>query len=98
MNIDIKEEIAKVSFNIDEFTNWYHGGFENVKKKRFIESYFLNDPELQDKVPTSYLSHKEVYEDSIRKSTIVLKKLKTLQDEGNCGPELYMYSNFPSKV
>ncbi|XP_037043884.1 probable peroxisomal acyl-coenzyme A oxidase 1 [Bradysia coprophila] len=88
MNVDIQEERSKVSFNIDEFTNWYHGGFENVKKKRFIESYFLNDPELQDKVPTSYLSHKEVYEDSIRKSTIVLRKLKTLQDEGICGPEL----------
>lgn len=57
------------------------------------ESYFLNDPELQDKVPTSYLSHKEVYEDSIRKSAIVLKKLKTLQDEGNCGPELQRYAN-----
>lgn len=36
MNNDIKEERSKVSFNIDEFTNWYHGGFENVKKKRFI--------------------------------------------------------------
>lgn len=36
MNNDIKEERSKVCFNIDEFTNWYHGGFENVKKKRFI--------------------------------------------------------------
>ncbi len=36
MNSDIQEERSKVTFNIDEFTNWYHGGYENVKKKRFI--------------------------------------------------------------
>lgn len=42
MNTDIKEERAKVSFNIDEFTNWYHGGFENVKKKRFIGKLFVS--------------------------------------------------------
>lgn len=53
------------------------------------ESYILNDPELQDKIPTSYLSHKEVYEDAIRKSTILLRKLKALKDEGMGGPELY---------
>ncbi|KAJ6641355.1 putative peroxisomal acyl-coenzyme A oxidase 1 [Pseudolycoriella hygida] len=89
MNADIKEERAKVSFNIDEFTNWYHGGFENVKKKRFMESYFLNDPELQDKIPLRYLSQKEFYEETIRKMCVVLKKLKKLQDEGAAGPELY---------
>lgn len=56
------------------------------------ESYILNDPELQDKVPTSYLSHKEVYENSIRKVAILLRKLKTFQDEGMGGLELYRYS------
>lgn len=63
----------------------------NFKPIENKESYFLNDPELQDKVPTSYLSHKEVYEESIRKSTIVLKKLKALEAEGNGGPELYRF-------
>lgn len=36
MNPDIREEREKVSFNIEEFTNWYHGGAEKVEEKRFL--------------------------------------------------------------
>lgn len=107
MNPDIKAERDKVGFKVEEFTNWFHGGAEKVKEKRFFgnaneiltdsklwprfysENYFMNDPELQDKVSTSYLSHKEVYEESIRKSTVTLKKLKQLQVQGQGGPDLY---------
>lgn len=107
MNPDIKAERDKVGFKVEEFTNWFHGGPEKVKEKRFFgnsselytsstfwpqsypENFFMNDPELQDKVSTSYLSHKEVYEEAIRKSTVTLKKLKQLQVQGQGGPDLY---------
>lgn len=36
MNSDIKEERDKVSFKIEEFTNWFYGGAEKVKEKRFL--------------------------------------------------------------
>lgn len=36
MNPDIKAERDKVGFNVDEFTNWFHGGAEKVKEKRFF--------------------------------------------------------------
>ena len=36
VNQDLKEERDKVTFNIEEFTNWYHGGPEKVKEKRFF--------------------------------------------------------------
>jgi hypothetical protein len=36
VNPDIKEERDKVSFNIEEFTNWFYGGKEKVVKKRFL--------------------------------------------------------------
>lgn len=36
MNPDIREEREKVSFNIEEFTNWYHGGVDKVEEKRFL--------------------------------------------------------------
>lgn len=45
------------------------------------ESFFLNDPELQNEVPLSYLSHKELYEASIRKTTIISKKIRQLQQQ-----------------
>lgn len=106
INPDIKEERDKVEFNLEEFTNWYHGGADKVKEKRFLgnllllvacilfklnfsENFFLNDPDLKDKVATSYLSHTDVYEDAIRKATIVLRKLKELEVQGRGGKELY---------
>jgi hypothetical protein len=36
VNPDIQEEREKVAFNIEEFTNWYHGGVEKVEEKRFL--------------------------------------------------------------
>lgn len=43
VNKDIKEERDKVSFSIEEFTNWYHGGADAVKEKRFLgERSFLD--------------------------------------------------------
>lgn len=39
LNPDIKEERDKVTFNIEEFTNWYHQGAEKVKEKRFLGNF-----------------------------------------------------------
>lgn len=36
LNKDIKEERDKVSFETEEFTNWYYGGKEKVDEKRFL--------------------------------------------------------------
>lgn len=54
-----------------------------------LENFFLNDPELQDKVASSYLSHKDVYEEAVRKATVTLKKLKQLEAQGRGGEDLY---------
>lgn len=50
----------------------------------------MDDPELQDDIPTSYLSHKELYEQSVAKSCKVFKKIRALQDEGKGGVENFM--------
>lgn len=36
INKDLKEARDKVSFNVEEFTNWYYGGSENVEEKRLL--------------------------------------------------------------
>lgn len=56
----------------------------------FVENFFLSDPALKDSVPISYLSHKEKYEEAIRKSTLVFKKIRDLQAEGRDGVDIYM--------
>lgn len=39
MNPDIKEERDKVSFNVEEFTNWFYGGAGKVEEKRFLGKF-----------------------------------------------------------
>ena len=36
VNKDLKEERDKVNFNVEEFTNWFYGGAEKVKEKKYI--------------------------------------------------------------
>lgn len=36
MNPDIKEERCKVSFSVEEFADWFHGGRESLEEKRFL--------------------------------------------------------------
>lgn len=36
VNKDLKDERDKIRFNVDEFTNWFYGGEEKVKDKRYI--------------------------------------------------------------
>jgi acyl-CoA oxidase len=45
----------------------------------FSENYFFSDPELNDSVPIDFLSHKEKYEEAVRKACIVYKKSQEVQ-------------------
>ncbi|KAG5679146.1 hypothetical protein PVAND_008737 [Polypedilum vanderplanki] len=90
INPDLQEERDKIAFNIEEFTNWYYKGAEKVEEKRFLEDFFLSDQELMDKVPISYLSHKEKYEQAIRKVVLVVKKIQELQAQGRASVDIYM--------
>lgn len=74
-NCEIEEKIksSKSNFNFQLF---------------FVENYFLNDPEMNYELDTSYMSHKEKYEEAIRRATLAAKKVKKLQTEGRLGKDL----------
>lgn len=36
INPDLTVARGKVTFDVSEFTNWYHGGADKVKEKRFL--------------------------------------------------------------
>lgn len=36
VNQDLQDERNKISFNVEEFTNWYYGSEANVKDKRYL--------------------------------------------------------------
>lgn len=46
---------------------------------------------MKEKVPVNYLSHKEKYEEAIRISVLVFKKIKSLQEQGRGGVDIYMW-------
>lgn len=50
----------------------------------------MSDPGFVDEVPAAYLSHKEMYENAIRKSTIIFRKIRQLQEEGKDGVDNYL--------
>lgn len=102
INKDLKEERDKVTFEIEEFAKYYHGGAKQLHEKRFlgnrklirfncqtltsnysVENYILSDPDLQSDVDSSYLSHKEKYEEAIRRVVVILKRIDKLKSEGH---------------
>lgn len=49
---------------------------------------------MKDKIPMEYLSHKERYEEAVRKSCILFKKVNEWQQSGDSGSnsmEVYKY-------
>lgn len=40
INPDLQEARDKVTFKLEEFTNWYYGGVDKVKEKRFLGKKF----------------------------------------------------------
>lgn len=48
VNPDLKEERDKVEFDVEEFTNWYYKGAENVADRRFLGKF------LALKLPSSH--------------------------------------------
>lgn len=50
----------------------------------------LENPELEDKVPLYYLSHKEVYEQTMRKLAVTVKKVRELKEKDGGDYLLYV--------
>ncbi|XP_067633008.1 acyl-coenzyme A oxidase 1 isoform X2 [Eurosta solidaginis] len=50
---------------------------------------FLEDPELDDDLPISYMSPKELYEHSVRKAVIIAQRLRDLRTEGEDNIDTY---------
>jgi len=57
----------------------------------FAEKMFLEDPALNDDLPISYLSHKELYENSVRKACLIGEKIRELRAAGEDGVDTYKY-------
>uniref|UniRef100_A0A1I7TUV3 Acyl-coenzyme A oxidase n=1 Tax=Caenorhabditis tropicalis TaxID=1561998 RepID=A0A1I7TUV3_9PELO len=66
-NPDITEERLKATFDVDRFTEFYHGGLKRLKSRRKVERYLEEHAELRDIRPTPFMSRDELIDNSIRK-------------------------------
>ncbi|CAH0562111.1 unnamed protein product [Brassicogethes aeneus] len=87
INEDLLKERKKCSFNTAELTHLLDGGKDKTLERHSREHFFLDDPELRSKIPLEYLSHKEKYEEAVRKSCILFRKVQELQEAGKGGIE-----------
>lgn len=63
-----------------------------------VENLIVNDPELKLDVDMSYMSHKEKYEEGVRRATIALKLFKKLQKDGFGGTDFVGYDSLLNRT
>nr|XP_032529066.1 probable peroxisomal acyl-coenzyme A oxidase 1 [Danaus plexippus plexippus] len=79
-NEDLRKERAKCTFNIEELTYLLDDGYENTRRRRDLENKVLSTKGLLDEIPEEYLSHKEKYENVIRKCVKLHRALLEYDD------------------
>uniref|UniRef100_A0A182JXZ0 Acyl-coenzyme A oxidase N-terminal domain-containing protein n=1 Tax=Anopheles christyi TaxID=43041 RepID=A0A182JXZ0_9DIPT len=91
VNKDLQAERDKGSFDRNELTLWWVGGKEKLKEKQDLETFLANDPDFHNETPIHFLSHKELYEETIRQATAIFRKVRKFhEDRGNGDPSNYM--------
>ncbi|KAJ2940649.1 hypothetical protein O0L34_g14756 [Tuta absoluta] len=76
MNQDLIRERKKCTFDIKELIYFIDQGEKNTKERKEIEESVLAVKELRDDVPAEFLSHKDKYENAVRKSLILYNIMK----------------------
>ncbi|XP_005182228.2 probable peroxisomal acyl-coenzyme A oxidase 1 isoform X1 [Musca domestica] len=86
VNPDIQEERNAATFNVEDFALWWHGGEENLKRKRYVESSVFADIDENKTVASiQSLSHDEIYAAAMEDALALAGKLRKLQKELNPG-------------
>ncbi|XP_067010660.2 acyl-coenzyme A oxidase 1 [Anabrus simplex] len=81
-NEDLKRERSKCSFDPEELTNLLDGGPDKTEERRERQRFFLSDPYLKDELPPEYMSHKEKYENAVKKACYLFRRVRESQDGG----------------
>ncbi|XP_063899561.1 probable peroxisomal acyl-coenzyme A oxidase 1 [Helicoverpa armigera] len=80
VNEDLLSERKKCEFNVEELTNYLDGGAKATENRRKLERKVLSTKGLIDNVPEEFLSHKEKYENAVRKAVLFYKAMKDAED------------------
>ncbi|CAB3239676.1 unnamed protein product [Arctia plantaginis] len=92
VNEDLLKERKHCDFNVLELTNYLDGGRKATEDRRKLEARVLKTKGLQDDIPEEYLSHKEKYENAIRKAVTYYRVIKETADPNQSDEERAMSS------
>ncbi|XP_004932401.1 probable peroxisomal acyl-coenzyme A oxidase 1 [Bombyx mori] len=76
VNPDLVKERQKCTFDVQELVHFIDRGEEHTLERKELEDLVLSVKELKDETPEEYLSHKERYENAIRKASLLFKILQ----------------------
>ncbi|XP_059058429.1 probable peroxisomal acyl-coenzyme A oxidase 1 [Achroia grisella] len=76
VNPDLVKERKACTFNVTELVHIIDGGEQATKERKEVEEMVLQIKDIRDKVPEEYLSHKERYENAVRKTVLMVEVLK----------------------
>ncbi|XP_059058405.1 probable peroxisomal acyl-coenzyme A oxidase 1 [Achroia grisella] len=83
VNKDLLKERLQCTFDIDEMTTFFYGGPQkNFNRKQRDTAMLSGSEEFRNEVPEDYFSHKEHYEDGIKKSVAIFSLVRKMQREG----------------
>ncbi|KAL4713910.1 hypothetical protein ACJJTC_015564 [Scirpophaga incertulas] len=89
VNQDLIKERGRCTFNVKELTHVLDGGEHITTKRKQYEDLVFSIKELKDEIPEEYLSHKDRYENAVRKATILknisIKYLKENTEDSTYG-------------
>lgn len=75
MNADLRRERAAATFQPELLTHILDGGAERTRRRKEIEALVINDPDFQHE-DLNFLSRSQRYEQAIRKSSLMVMKLR----------------------
>lgn len=82
VNEDLIRERKRCSFDVQELIHLIDGGEKGTLERKQIEDMVLSAKELQDEIPEEYLSHKDRYENAVRKACILADLLRDYSRSG----------------
>lgn len=88
--------VMLISLALDHILSFYMVinllSLNSMIKIVFSDDYFLKEDILESKVPIDFLSHDQRYEESLKKSIHLLKKIREFQSECSdvADVEIYM--------
>ncbi|XP_059058434.1 probable peroxisomal acyl-coenzyme A oxidase 1 [Achroia grisella] len=89
VNEDLVRERRKCTFDVNELTHFFDGGADITSERRKFEKTVLAIKGINDEIPEDYLSHKDRYENAVRKACLVKENLNKSKLQVALMPEKY---------